>query len=145
MIWWIVALLVVLGLALYAAWLWRRVWHRQQRRLAQTQARQGMLVDQLEVLARAVVQQQVNVTEGALRLSALLDLLVVSPAQPVDLAAIHRLAEAASSLAIGARRQALPRPERRAQDRQREALEAEQGEAVTNAARRLLEALPRWR
>ncbi|KAF0810571.1 hypothetical protein A167_00851 [Alcanivorax sp. S71-1-4] len=145
MIWWIAALLTVLALTLYAAVLWRRVWHRQQQRLAQTQARQGMLIDQLEVLARAVVQQQVNVTEGALRLATLLDLLVVSPAQPVDLAAIHRLADAASTLAIGERRQALPRPERRAQDRQREALEAEQGEAVTNAARRLLEVLPRWR
>ena len=145
MIWWIAALLVVLALALYATLLWRRVWRRKQQTQAQTQARQGMLIDQLEVLARAVAQEQVNVTEGALRLAALLDLLVVPPRQPVDLAAIHRLAEAASVLEIGARRQALSRPERRVQDQQRETLEAAQGEAVVSAAARLLEALPRWR
>ena len=145
MIWWIAALLSVLALTLYAALLWRKVWQRRRQALTQTQARQVMLIDQLEVLARAMVQGQVNVTEGALRLAALLDLLVVPPQQQVDLAAIHRLAEDAASLAIGARRQALPRPERRAQDQRRQALEAEQGEAVVNAAGRLLVALPRWR
>lgn len=145
MIWWIAALLIVLAMAAYAVLLWRRVWQRQRHTRTQTLARQAMLIDQLEVLARAVVQQQVNVTEGALRLSTLLDLLVVPPRQPVDLAAIHRLADDASVFETGARRQALSRAERRVQDQQRETLEAAQGAAVVSAAERLLEVLPRWR
>lgn len=137
----------LLALGGYAAWLWRRVWLHQQALRVQRGSQQALVLDQLEVLARTVVQGQVNVTEGALRMATLLDLMVEPPPQQhqVDLAAIHQLAAAAQPFAVSAQRQALARVERRRQDQRREQLEAEQGEAVEAAAQRLLAVLPQWR
>lgn len=136
---------ILLALGGYAAWLWRRVWLHRQALRTQRRTQQARVLDQLEVLARTVVQGQVNVTEGALRMATLLDLLVEPPQQPVDLAAIHQLAAAAEPFARGVQRQALARADRRQQDQHREQLEAEQGKAVEAAAAGLLAVLPQWR
>lgn len=146
MTFWVIAGgLILLASGGYAAWLWHRVWLNKKALQVQRRTQQARILDQLELLARTVVQGQVNVTEGALRMATLLDLVVVPPQRAVDLAAIHQLAADAQPFAIGEQRQALARSERRHQDRLREQLEKEQGEAVEAAAARLLAVLPEWR
>lgn len=141
----IAGLLVIVLLSAYAGWLWVRVHRNSRARLELDVSRRQAVLEGLEVLARGLQQGQVNVTEAALRMAALLDNLDISPQPRVDLAAIHQLAEAAMHLHTGARREALSRAQRDEEDSQRERLEAEQGEAVIAAAGRLLEAVPRWR
>ncbi len=58
----------VLGLLLWRLWL-----ARQQRR--ETIKQQGAVLDSLEVLCMAVAQKQVELSEAAIRISALLDTL----------------------------------------------------------------------
>lgn len=138
-VWWSGAALVAL-LGAYGAYLWWQVWQQKQQQLAAQQHRREQLMAQLAVMARAVVTEQVNVTEGALRLSAML--YTIDKKIAVDVAVIHELADRAALFAIGEARQRLPRAEREQQDKQREALEQHYGQAVVNAAKRLHSALP---
>lgn len=137
--WWSGAALVAL-LGVYGAYLWWQVWQQNQQQLAAQQHRREQVMAQLAVMARAVETEQVNVTEGALRLSAMLQTL--DEAIAADVAVIHELADRAALFAIGEARQRLPRAEREQQDKQREALEQHYGQAVISAATRLHSALP---
>ncbi|WP_111656527.1 DUF2489 domain-containing protein [Isoalcanivorax indicus] len=141
----LVAAVIIVLLVACAIGLWRRVWQREREAMERQHQTQKDLLDQMEIVCRSLQQDQMNVTEGALRLASLLDKLTARPPQPLDLAAIHQLAEDASGLAIGGARQALPDAERRKQDRARQQLEMGQTEAVVAAAGRLLQALPAWR
>lgn len=138
-------LIIVIALAVYAGWLCYRVWHLGQARRERDRSRQEAVLAGLDVVGRALLQEQMNVTEAALRMAALLDNLVQVPEPVVDLAPIRQLAEDAMQFETGASREALPRAERQRQDSEREKLEAEQGDAVLVATRRLVDALPVWR
>ena len=141
----VVGVLIILALACYAIWLWRQVWRREQEMQVLRHRTEASLLDQMDIVCRALVQGQMNVTEGALRLEALLDKLTMRPPEPLDLAAIHQLAADATGFDIGAARNALEAHERRAQDAARQQLESAQEAAVVASARRLLESLPAWR
>lgn len=138
-VWWLGAALVAL-LGIYGAYLWWQVWLQKQQQLAVQQHRREQLMAQLAIMARAVEVEQVNVTEGALRLSAMLH--TIDETIAVDVAVIHELAEQAALFAIGEARKRLSRIEREQQDKQREALEQRYGQAVVSAAKRLYTALP---
>lgn len=145
MYWFLFAIILIAALGAYALWLWRQVWQRARDDERRQRAGQEALLDQMEIMCRAILQKQMNITEGALRLASLLDKLSARPPQPLDLASIHHLADQASVFAIGAARETLPRDERQRQDRAREMLEAEQEEALMSSVTRLLAALPDWR
>ena len=139
------AALFIAVLAVVAGWYRHRLKLLDAARESAGEARQEAVLQGLEVLSRAVVQQQMNITEAALRISVLLDNLSDVPEPVVDTTPFRQLAEAAGDFAIGQKRQDLPRDERRQQDRDRESLEETHGPAVTVAAERLLAAIPRWR
>lgn len=141
---WMFATLVVLLLGLYAAWLWMKVYQREVARDEFLDNRFTAVLRGLEVLARSVVEEQINVTEAALRMSTLLDNLARQPEPSVNLEPIHRLAREAQPLAIGAQREALDPAERERQDQVREELEQQHSEDVVKAARQLLAVLPQW-
>lgn len=130
----------VLLLGGYGTYLWWRVWQQKQQTNTLRLHRTGQLMAQLAIMARAVETEQVNVTEGALRLSAMLQSIDETVA--ADVAVIHEMAEQALVLTIGEARKRLPRVEREQQDQQREALEQRYGPAVITAAKQLREALP---
>src|SRR5699024_5381079 len=136
---WLGCLLVVV-LGGYGAYLWWRVWRQKQQVQAIRLHRRGQFMAQLAIMARAVETEQVNITEGALRLSAMLQSIDETIA--ADVAVIHEMAEQARVLAIGEARKRLPRVEREQQDQQREALEQRYGQAVLTAAKALRQALP---
>ncbi len=142
---WMFATLIILGLGLYAAWMWMQVYKREMARDDFLGNRYEAVLKGLDVIGRSMVEEQVNVTEAALRLSTLLDNLARQPEPSVDLEPIYRLAREAQPLAIGAQRDALDPAERERQDEFREKLEREHGEAAITAARQLLAVLPYWR
>lgn len=139
------AALFIAVLAVVALWYRHRLKLLDNARESAGEARQEAVLQGLEVLSRAVVQEQMNITEAALRISVLLDNLSGVPEPVVDTTPFRQLAEDAGDFAVGQRREDLSQTDRRQQDRDREALEETYGPAVTAAAERLLTAIPQWR
>lgn len=141
----IFASLLTLVLFGYAGWLLGRLWQQHRRRQRVERLRRHKALDSLDIIARSLLADQVNVTEAAIRMAVLLHNIEDPQAPYAELAAIHTLANAGGHLDTGSARQALSLRERDIQDRQREALEARHGEAVYEATRRLLKRIPEWR
>lgn len=138
-IWWVGGALV-LGLAGYAAYLWAQVLRLERAKQKVKQERLQQLQGQLAVMARAVLTEQVNLTEGVLRISAMLQ--TIEEPVAADVAVIHEMAETALQFAIGEARSQLPRAERERQDGVREALESRYEATVKAAVKRLQAVLP---
>lgn len=141
----ILAALLILVLFGYAGWLLGRLWQQHRRRKRVERLRRHQALDSLDIIARSLLADQVNVTEAALRMAVLLHNLEDPQAPSPSFSAIHTLANASRHLDTGTARQALPPAEREIQDRQREALEARHGEAVHEATRVLVQVIPQWR
>lgn len=69
----ILAVLVVGALAVYAAYLWRQVWARQRQQAEVGLALRQRLHDDLRVLASSLLDGQLPLIEGAIRIKVLLD------------------------------------------------------------------------
>ncbi|EKF73045.1 hypothetical protein A11A3_15602 [Alcanivorax hongdengensis A-11-3] len=124
-------------------WLVKR--HERQRLATQRGEQLGAILDSLEVLCRALAQEQVESSEAVIRMSVLLDSLPDTIAPKVDLAAIHQLAEQCQQFDRGDVRKSLTPRQRHRQDQQRWTLEDEQKEVVLQATQRLAEVIPSWR
>lgn len=131
--WWLIAALLLLaGLAAYAAWLWTRIWlhSRQQRQLRLARNRQ--LLASIRTIAWAAEQQQCALAEAAVRLRVLLDLLQLP--QPLDIAdrfpAVDGLYQQLKQQPTHEARRALARPERMRLDVQLMQAEAHWAEAL---------------
>ena len=56
-------LIIVIALAVYAGWLCYRVWHLGQARRERDRSRQEAVLAGLDVVGRALLQEQMNVTQ----------------------------------------------------------------------------------
>lgn len=72
-VWLIAAAVCILGLAAYAAFLWRRVWHSQQQRLQQRAEQKAQRHDDLIILANGFLSGQMPWAEGCIRIKVILD------------------------------------------------------------------------
>ena len=135
----LLAVLIVGALAFYAAHLWRQVWARQHQQAQVRLAQRQRLHDDLRVLASSLLDGQLPLIEGAIRIKVLLDnydsQLSLTPQAQV----FQRLYDATAHVPTHADWQALSRAERR----QHEARFAELNEAhqqqAHQAARWLLD------
>ncbi len=135
----LLAVLIVGALAFYAAHLWRQVWARQHQQAQVRLAQRQRLHDDLRVLASSMLDGQLPLIEGAIRIKVLLDnydsQLSLTPQAQV----FQRLYDATAHVPTHADWQALSRAERR----QHEARFAELNEAhqqqAHQAARWLLD------
>lgn len=137
----VLALLAVALLGRYALAQWRQVRRQEQQRVARQQLREQQAQDlrlSLRVLAQALLDAQVDLSEGALRLHTLLQGFALDCDSRHRLHAFSALAAAIADQPLGAARRALPAGERNRLERQRLALEDEHREAVLAAARELL-------
>ncbi|MCE2571045.1 DUF2489 domain-containing protein [Motilimonas eburnea] len=83
--WWVLAgvgLVVILGLSVYAGTLLRRVKDQQLALQKVINKRNATLMDSINLIAKAMVQGQCNLSEGAIRLTVLLNELRLS--QPIN-------------------------------------------------------------
>lgn len=71
--WLIIAAACVLGLAAYAALLWRRVWQAQQQRQQQLVEQKAQRHNDLIVLAEGFLSEQMPWAEGCIRIKVILD------------------------------------------------------------------------
>lgn len=143
---WQIILAALAGLvigALLGLLVWRLWMARQQRdeRLKQ----QVAVLDSLEVLCMALAQKQVEPSEAAIRISALLDTLPDTISPKVDLSDFHQFAQTCQQFDRGENRQALTARMRHQQDSYRWQLEEEYKERLEASAQRLETVLPAWR
>jgi len=119
-----VAVVVIAGLAGYAYRLREEVKRRDAFRVAEDQQAQLNSLENLDWVTAALVQEQVDVTEGAWRCKVLLEIIDPSLTERPDFQAFSELYERTKHLKTHSARQQLSPRERMQEDRER--LEAEQ-------------------
>lgn len=143
---WQILLAALLGLIIGSAMglgVWRFLLVRQKQRALRKQ--QLAVLESLEVLCMAMAQEQIELSEASIRISALLDTLPESIAPKVDLSDFHQFAEVCRQFDRGEARQALTPRVRHQQDSYRWQLEEEYKDRLSACTQRLETVLPAWR
>lgn len=137
------ALLIVLALSSVAFALWRQVWSRQSALAAAEQERRALLAGHLRLLAGSLLDEQVPLIEGAIRIKVLLDHYDPQLSQSERCQVFQQLYEASAHVPTHADWSALDKAERRHFEALFSALELQHKAAARNCAHWLLEeALP---
>ncbi|MCQ4348989.1 DUF2489 domain-containing protein [Pseudomonas stutzeri] len=131
--------LVVLALAAYALHLWRKVWAQQKAYAAAHEERQQRLNGDLRILAGSLLDEQVPLIEGAIRIKVLLDNYDIALSGHEHCKVFHALFDATSGIPTHAAWKALSREERRAHEKHFSALELQHKAAARKGARWLLD------
>ena len=122
-----IALLIIVGLGFYAGKLLFMLKQQKARQETARQSRVANITDSIIVIAKAMEQQQCDLSEGVIRIVNLLNALPIK--SPPDFKAqypqVHALFTEISGFAILEARQQLPKSERRKQDIAREQIESE--------------------
>lgn len=129
-----VALACVAGLGAYALTLWREVRRRQTFREEELRRAHDNCLENLELVASALMQEQVDVTEGSWRCKTLLEILDPDLMERPEFQAFGEVHRRTRHLHTHAARQALTPKERFREDRERLTVEDEMREAVLEAA-----------
>jgi len=143
-------LLVLLGsavliaaLALYALHLWRRVWAQEKIQTQSLNTQRERIGGDLRILASSLLEGQLPLIEGAIRIKVLLDNYDSSLSQDPRCEVFHLLFTATAQVPTHADWKALERSVRRQHEQRFSELELQHKAAARAAARWLLdEALP---
>ena len=146
--WWTLGgvgiILVLAMVALYYVVLLIRSNKEQQKQRAlqqlEREQQRGRTVRSIHFIARGMLDGQLTLTEGSIRIGVLLDSLIDTERARTEFRAIYLLAEATSHIPILDAWKQLNTREKLGFDKQREQLETDHREFVLDAARRLLEA-----
>ncbi len=142
----IACLLLIAGLAGYALYLWRKVWRGEQQRAAMQAERHAALAEDLRILASSLLDEQLPLIEGAIRIKVLLDNYDAHLGQDPRCRVFQLLFEATEKVPTHNAWQALDKNERRHHEAQFSALELQHKAEARRSARWLLdEALPKGR
>lgn len=137
----IVAVAVIVGLCIYAWSLRKEVSRREAfRREEDKRAKQNSL-DNLDYVAAALVQEQVDITEGAWRCKVLLEIIDPNLTERAEFQAFSEHYRRTKHLKTHSARQQLSPRERMLEDKERLAAEGEMRKEVLEAAKAVLE----WR
>lgn len=136
---WLIAALIVLPLAAYALVLWRRLWTLQQAQKSAAQQQQQRLGNDLRILASSLLDEQLPLIEGAIRIKVLLDHYALELSQNPHCQVFQLIFEATSQVPTHAAWQALDKRERRQHEAHFQALELQHKAAARTAARWLLD------
>ena len=101
--------------------------------------RRGRNKDSIIILARAVIDDQISLTEASIRINALLPSLVLDEKRVEELRVFRQLAEATAHIPILERWKALSRKEKLAYDKERETIEANYQDFVLSAAKNIVD------
>lgn len=123
----LVALLIVAGLAFYAGSLLFKLSTQTQLRNKKTQTRINNISESIQTIAKALDQQQCNLSEGCIRLFHLLEALPVKdkPDFSQQFTGLYSLYDQVKDLPTHETRKAQTKKETKQQDLQREELESQ--------------------
>ena len=131
--------LVVLVLGGYALHLWRRVWAQQRAFAAAESERQQRLGADLRILASSLLDGQLPLIEGAIRIKVLLDNYDIALSSHEYCQVFHTLFDVTSGIPTHAGWKALTAVERRQHEKHFSELELQHKAAARKAARWLLD------
>jgi len=141
---------IIIGLAFYAGILLNRIKVQkanQQKMVAEQQKQQAIgqqqrndnICESIRLIARATAQKQCNVSEAAIRLTVLLETLLLK--QPIDLLnsypALSEMFDKVKDMPTHEQRKKVPVKELKALDKKREGLESELEEQIMAEALQL--------
>ncbi|MBE0463982.1 MAG: DUF2489 domain-containing protein [Halomonadaceae bacterium] len=135
------ALAVIVGLSIYALKLRKEVKRREAFRIDEDRRAQQNSLENLDYVTSALIQEQVEITEGAWRCKVLLEIVDPSLTERPDFQAFADVYNRTRHLKTHSARAKLTPRERMAEDKQRLAVEDEMRPAVLAAA----EAVIKWR
>ena len=135
----VAAALLLAALGGYALHLWRRVWRLQRQRQEAASASREQLREDLRILAGALLEEQLPLIEGAIRIKVLLDNYDPQLSQDSRSAVFQTLYAATADIPTHADWQALERSERRRHEVRFGELELQHKAAARHAARWLLD------
>ena len=133
------ALAIIAALVAYALWLWRQVWRRQRQQAQLARQQHERLGADLRILASSLLDGQLPMIEGAIRIKVLIDNYDSRLSQSDHSAVFHTLYTATQDVPTHAAWKALSNEEREHYRSRFSALEREHGEALRSAAKWLLE------
>lgn len=136
-----VAIVVIVGLCFYAWSLRKEVGRREAYRRDEDARAQQNSLENLDYVASALVQEQVDITEGAWRCKVLLEIIDPSLTEKTEFKAFAEHYSRTQHLNTHSARQQLSARERMREDKERLIAENEMREDVLEAARAVL----RWR
>ncbi|MFO8046160.1 MAG: DUF2489 domain-containing protein [Halomonas sp.] len=139
-----IGLLIIAGLAAYAYTLRKEVLRRQAFREEEERRARENCLDNLEMVASSLLQEQVEVTEAAWRCKVLLEMLDPRLMERETFRPFGEVHERTRHLSTHQARQELTPKERFKEDRERLAVEEEMREAVLAAATAVLEFRRNW-
>lgn len=131
--------LLIAALAVYALHLWRRVWAQQRSQAQANQDRHERLGGDLQILASSLLDGQLPLIEGAIRIKVLLDNYDSTLSQDSRCQVFHLLFEATAQVPTHADWKALDKTVRRQHEKHFTELELQHKAAARTAARWLLE------
>lgn len=132
------ALVVIAGLGAYAFTLWREVRWRRARQQDELRRAHENCLENLELVASALLQEQVDITEGAWRCKVLLEILDSRLLERESFRPFGEVHARTRHLHTHEARKALTPKERFKEDKERFAVEEEHRDAVLEAARAAL-------
>lgn len=124
---------IIIAVLAVVAWrLQRQVW-QQQRRQQEQQAEQrqreaertAFVLDSLRILSANVIDEDLNLSEATIRCKVLIDALELSSSERQPYQVLDTVFEQVQGFDTHGARKALTRDERKRQDEQREAIEAQ--------------------
>ncbi len=134
-------LLVILALAAYAAFLWWQVYDRHRKRRREIDAHNDNLYESIKLISMAMQQEQCELSEGCIRLTVLLDHLVMPEKAdfPRRYPAIHDMHERIKHMPTHDARKAFPPQIIEDMDSEREGYEVEMAEDIQADVSQLLD------
>lgn len=140
----IIGLFIIAGLSAYAWSLTRRVRQQDAEREKQREELETQIREQrervnrsIQVIAQGMLEDQLTLTEGAIRIRVLLESLQVESDIQEEFQAFYLLADATSHIPILDAWKALKIKEKLVYDQEREKLESDHREFVVDAAQRI--------
>lgn len=133
------AALILVALALYALHLWRRVWARQRYQAETREAQRQRLREDLRVLAGCLLDGQVPLIEGAIRIKVLLDNYDSGMSLAPQAQVFQQLYDATAHVPTHEGWKALSRAERRQHEQRFAELTQAHDQQARDAARWLLD------
>ncbi|SDK95677.1 Protein of unknown function [Modicisalibacter muralis] len=138
------AVVVVGGLGMYALLLWRKVKSRDSFRREEIRRANENCLESLEVIARAMLADQVDLTEGSLRCKVLLEIIDPKLLERPSLRIFAEVHQRTAHLHTHSSRRVLTPLQRLQEDRQRHVVEDELRTGVLDAAHAVIDFKQRW-
>ena len=134
-------LIIIAALTCYALTLWRRVWRIRTERQAQENERNERLAKDIQLIAQSLLNGQVPLIEGSIRIKVLLDNYAGPRREDLDLAIFTEIYDQTAHIPTHSGWKQLSAAERKLHSRLMETLERDHQEKVQQAASQLANGL----